>query len=293
LSTPIRQPELHVILHDTHLLIGSLIFDGMDQFDLTGPFEVLSRVPNSTYRIYARTASPIRDLNGLRLIPDATLAEAPPLDVLHVPGGPGQEALMEDQEVIAWIQKQAAGARAIFSVCTGALLCGAAGLLRGRRATTHWSSLHLLPFFGAIPVNERVVMDANYIFAAGVTAGIDGALRLAAELRGDEVARAIQLDMAYAPEPPFNSGTPESAPPSIVEQARRSYRQITAQREETAPADRGSFGPRRPHLSRLAKTEALLAIRPRQLALDCFHVEPPVLNANRRTTRESTWTQQT
>jgi cyclohexyl-isocyanide hydratase len=223
-----------VILHDTHLLIGSLIFDGMDQFDLTGPFEVLSRVPNSTYRIYARTASPIRDLNGLRLIPDATLAEAPPLDVLHVPGGPGQEALMEDQEVIAWIQKQAAGARAIFSVCTGALLCGAAGLLKGRRATTHWSSLHLLPFFGAIPVNERVVIDANYIFAAGVTAGIDGAMRLAAELRGDEVARAIQLDMAYAPEPPFNSGTPESAPPSIVEQARQSYRQITAQREETA-----------------------------------------------------------
>jgi cyclohexyl-isocyanide hydratase len=95
-------------------------------------------------------------------------------------------------------------------------------------------ALHLLPFFGAIPVNERVVMDANYVFAAGVTAGIDGALRLAAELRGNEVAQAIQLDMAYAPEPPFNSGTPESAPPSIVEQARQSYRQIIAQREETA-----------------------------------------------------------
>jgi len=223
-----------VILHDTHLLIGSLIFDGMDQFDLTGPFEVLSRVPNSTYRIYARTASPIRDLNGLRLIPDATLAEAPPLDVLQVPGGSGQESLMEDPEVIAWIQSQAAGARAIFSVCTGALLCGAAGLLKGRRATTHWSALHLLPYFGAIPVNERVVMDGNYVFAAGVTAGIDGALRLAAELRGDEAAQAIQLDMVYAPEPPFNSGTPESAPPSIVERARQSYREITARRVETA-----------------------------------------------------------
>jgi cyclohexyl-isocyanide hydratase len=223
-----------VIPHDTHLLIGSLMFDEMDQIDLTGPFEVLSRVPNSTYRIYAKTRSPVRDLNGLRLIPDATLDEAPPLDVLHVPGGPGQEAMMEDQEIIAWIQKQAAGARCIFSVCTGALLCGAAGLLKGRRATTHWSALHLLPFFGAIPVNERVVMDANYVFAAGVTAGIDGALRLAAELRGNEVAQAIQLDMAYAPEPPFNSGTPESAPPSIVEQARQSYRQIIAQREETA-----------------------------------------------------------
>jgi cyclohexyl-isocyanide hydratase len=223
-----------LIPHDTHLLIGSLMFDGVDQIDLTGPFEVLSRLPNSTYQIYARTSSPVRDLNGLRLIPGATLAEAPPLDVLHVPGGPGQEALMEDEEVIAWIQKQARGARAIFSVCTGALLCGAAGLLKGRRATTHWSSLHLLPFFGAIPVNERVVMDANYVFAAGVTAGIDGALRLAAELRGAEPAQAIQLDIVYAPEPPFNSGTPESAPSSIVERARQSYREITAQREETA-----------------------------------------------------------
>jgi cyclohexyl-isocyanide hydratase len=222
-----------VIPHDTHLLIGSLMFDDMDQIDLTGPFEVLSRVPNSTYRIYART-SPVRDLNGLRLTADGTLAEAPPLDILHVPGGPGQEALMQDQEVIAWIQRQAAGARWIFSVCTGALLCGAAGLLKGRRATTHWSSLHLLPFFGAIPVNERVVVDANYAFAAGVTAGIDGALRLAAELRGDETAQAIQLDLVYAPEPPFNSGTPERAPPAILERARQSYREITDRREETA-----------------------------------------------------------
>jgi cyclohexyl-isocyanide hydratase len=234
-----------LIPHDTHLLIGSLMFDEMDQIDLTGPFEVLSRVPNSTYRIYAKTSSPVRDLNGLRLIADATLAEAPPLDVLHVPGGPGQEALMEGQEVIAWIQKQAAGARCIFAVCTGALLCGAAGLLKGRRATTHWSSLHLLPFFGAIPVNERVVVDANYVFAAGVTAGIDGALRLAVELRGDEVAQAIQLDMVYAPEPPFNSGTPERAPPAILERARQSYREITARREETArriAARLGIFG---------------------------------------------------
>jgi cyclohexyl-isocyanide hydratase len=122
----------------------------------------------------------------------------------------------------------------ILSVCTGALLCGAAGVLKGRRATTHWSSLHLLPFFGAIPVNERVVVDANYFFAAGVTAGIDVALRLAAELGGDEVAQAIQLDMVYAPEPPFNSGTPEQAQPAILARARQSYREITARREETA-----------------------------------------------------------
>jgi cyclohexyl-isocyanide hydratase len=223
-----------MIPDDTHLHIGSLLFEGIDQIDLTGPFEVLSRIPNSTYRIYGKTAAPVRDLRGLRLTPDAALADAPRLDVLHVPGGFGQEALMEDDEVLTWLKHQASGARSVFSVCTGALLCGAAGLLRGRRATTHWASFHLLPFFGAIPVNQRVVVDGSWVFAAGVTAGIDGALRLAAELRGDDAARAIQLHMVYAPEPPFDSGTPETAPPAILENTRRSVASITAQREATA-----------------------------------------------------------
>src|SRR5271168_3434583 len=223
-----------MISHDIHLHIGSLLFDGVDQIDLTGPFEVLSRIPNSTYRIYGKTAEPVRDLKGLWLTPDATLAEAPPLDVLHVPGGFGQEALMEDEEVLSWIRQQAASARSIFSVCTGALICGAAGLLKNRRATTHWASFHLLPFFGAIPVNERVVVDGNWVFAAGVTAGIDGALRLAAELRGVEVAQTIQLYMVYAPEPPFDSGTPETAPAAILDAARSAVAGITAQREVTA-----------------------------------------------------------
>ncbi len=223
-----------MITESAHLQIGSLLFEGIDQIDLTGPFEVLSRLPNSTLRIYGRTASDVRDIRGLRLTPDAALADAPQLDVLHIPGGFGQEALMEDDEVLGWIRRQAAGARSIFSVCTGALLCGAAGLLRGRRATTHWASFHLLPLFGAIPVNERVVVDGSWVFAAGVTAGIDGALRLAAELRGDDAARAIQLYMAYAPEPPFDSGTPETAPPAILERARQSVADITARREATA-----------------------------------------------------------
>jgi cyclohexyl-isocyanide hydratase len=223
-----------MIPHDVHLQIGSLLFEGLDQIDLTGPYEVLSRIPNSTYRIYAKTADCVRDVKGLRLTPDATLADAPPLDVLHLPGGFGQEALMEDDEVLAWISRQAAGACSIFSVCTGALLCGAAGLLKGRRATTHWASFHLLPLFGAIPVNRRVVVDGSCIFAAGVTAGIDGALQLAAELRGEDTAQSIQLHIAYAPEPPFNSGTPETAPSTILEDARRSLRAITAQREATA-----------------------------------------------------------
>jgi cyclohexyl-isocyanide hydratase len=223
-----------MIPHDTHLQIGSLLFEGIDQIDLTGPFEVLSRIPNATYRIYGKTASPVRDLKGLQLMPDALLADAPPLDVLHVPGGHGQEALMDDDDVLDWIRRQASGACAIFSVCTGALICGAAGLLKGRRATTHWASFHLLPYFGAIPVNERVVVDGGWVFAAGVTAGIDGALRLAAELRGDEAAQAIQLHMVYAPEPPFDSGTPETAPSPILEEVRRSVRTITVQREQTA-----------------------------------------------------------
>ncbi len=222
------------IPHDTHLEIGSLLFEGIDQIDLTGPFEVLSRIPNSTYRIYGKTADPVRDMKGLRLTPDAALADAPRLDVLHVPGGFGQEALMEDEEVLGWIRSQAAGARSVFSVCTGALLCGAAGLLKGRRATTHWASFHLLPFFGAVPVNERVVLEGDWIFAAGVTAGIDGALRLAAHLRGDAAAQAIQLYMVYSPEPPFDSGTPETAPAAILDEARQSVRGITARREATA-----------------------------------------------------------
>ncbi len=231
-----------MIPHDTHLQIGSLLFDGLDQIDLTGPFEVLSRIPNSTYRLYGKTAEPVRDVKGLRLTPDAALSVAPQLDFLHVPGGFGQQALMEDAEVLAWIRQQAAAARSVFSVCTGALLCGAAGLLKGRRATTHWASFHLLPYFGAIPVNERVVVDGNWIFAAGVTAGIDGALRLAAELRGDDAARTIQLYMVYAPEPPFDSGTPETAPAAILAHARQSIAGITAQREASARRVAGHLG---------------------------------------------------
>jgi cyclohexyl-isocyanide hydratase len=222
-----------MLASDTHLTIGSLLFEGIDQIDLTGPFEVLSRIPNASYRLYGKTAGAVRDVKGLRLAPDATLSDAPQLDVLHVPGGFGQQALMEDEELLGWIRRQANAAR-IFSVCTGALLCGAAGLLRGRRATTHWSAFHLLPLFGAIPVNERVVLDGTWLFAAGVTAGIDGALRLAAELRGEDVARTIQLHIAYAPEPPFDSGTPESAPPAILKQARDSVADITSQREIAA-----------------------------------------------------------
>ncbi len=222
-----------ISVHD-HIKIGSFIFDGMDQIDLTGPFEVLSRLPNATIRLYGVTREPVRDVNGLRIVPDGAVSDAPALDVLHVPGDFGQEGLMENEEVLAWMRRQAAGARGVFSVCTGALLLGAAGLLKGRRATTHWASFHLLPFFGATPVNQRVVVDGTWVFAAGVTAGIDGALCLAAELRGEAGAQEIQLYMAYAPEPPFNSGTRETAPAEILEQVCKSTAAITKLREVTA-----------------------------------------------------------
>lgn len=216
------------------LQIGALLFDDLDQIDLTGPFEVLSRLPGATFRLFAKSASPVRDVRGLRLLPDATLREAPQLDILHVPGGFGQQALMDDVETLDWIARQAAGAGHVFSVCTGALVCGAASLLKGKRATTHWSAHHLLHYFGATAVDERVVVDGNLITTAGVTAGIDGALRLAAILRGDDAARAIQLYMQYAPEPPFDSGTPERAPSGVLAGVRHTFEAITVQREATA-----------------------------------------------------------
>ena len=219
---------------DAPLQIGSLLFEGLDQIDLTGPFEVLSRIPNSTYRIYAKGPETVRDLRGLRLTPDAMLAQAPQLDVLHVPGGPGQEAVMDDEAVLDWVRRQAAGAKIVFSVCTGALICGAAGLLLGRRATTYWAALHLLPYFGAIPMKERVVVDGNLVCAAGVTSGIDGALRVAAMLRGDEAAEVIQLYMQYAPEPPFNAGDPDTAPQAVVESVRAAAEPIMMRRAATA-----------------------------------------------------------
>nr|WP_321270475.1 DJ-1/PfpI family protein [Alcaligenes faecalis] len=216
------------------LIVGSLVFDDLDQIDLTGPFEVLSRLPGATHRLYARTAKPVRDIQGLWLMPDAALHDAPQLDILHVPGGPGQQSLMQDEIVLDWLRVQAAGARKIFSVCTGALLLGAAGLLRGRRATTHWNSLHLLPFFGADTVNERVVFDGNFVFAAGVTSGIDGALQIAADMYGDAIAQCIQLYMEYAPDPPFNSGTPKTAPAEVLAAARLASADLSERREAMA-----------------------------------------------------------
>ncbi|SPE24210.1 Isonitrile hydratase [Candidatus Sulfopaludibacter sp. SbA3] len=210
--------------------IGVLIFPDMDQMDFTGPFEVLARLPQANVHVIWKDLTPLLDVFGLILTPTATLDTAPPLDVLVVPGGVGQLPLMDDEVVLAWLRARSAEARYILSVCTGALTLGAAGVLRGRRATTHWNSFHLLPYFGAIPQDARVVVDGNLVSTAGVSAGIDGGLRLAAILKGDAVAQRIQLEMQYAPEPPFAAGTPALAPESILATAREKVKPLTAAR---------------------------------------------------------------
>jgi cyclohexyl-isocyanide hydratase len=206
----------------------------MDQIDFTGPFEVLSRVPDSSFHVIWKEKEPIQDVKGLFLTPTMTFLEAPRLDVLVVPGGYGQQELMEDEVVLSFLREQAAHAKYVYSVCTGALLCGAAGLLKNVRSTTHWASFDLLRYFGATPVDSRVVVDGKHVSAAGVTAGIDGALTLAALLRGNLAAQQIQLLIEYAPEPPFHSGTPKTAPPEVLKAAREEVREITAARLETA-----------------------------------------------------------
>lgn len=221
---------------NNHLHIGAIIFPRLDQSDFTGPFEILSRVPDSTFHIIGKEKVPITDIRGLVLMPEKTFSEAPALDVLIVPGGPGQEGLMDDEASLSFIREQARNACYVFSVCTGALICGAAGLLKGRKATTHWSAFHLLPYFGATPVDKRVVIDGKLVTAAGVTAGLDGALVIASLLRGENVAQQIQLGIEYAPEPPFHSGSPRTAPPEVLEKVRAlgsklaEARLVTAQR---------------------------------------------------------------
>jgi len=198
------------------LQIGILVFPRVQQLDLTGPYEVFASMPAANVHLVWKDRSAITSATGLVLAPTMTFAECPTLDVLCIPGGGGVNALLEDAEVLDFVRAQAARARYVTSVCSGSLVLGAAGLLRGRRATTHWLSHDFLAKFGAIPVHGRVVRDGNLITAGGVTAGIDFGLAVVAELVGREHAEAIQLALEYAPQPPFNSGTPEEAPASVL-----------------------------------------------------------------------------
>jgi cyclohexyl-isocyanide hydratase len=201
--------------NETPLSVGMLLFDGVTQLDLTGPYEVLARMPQTRVSLVASTREPVRTEWGLTITPDLEISEAPQFDVICVPGGWGVNALLTDQTVLDFLRAQGAHARYVTSVCSGALLLAAAGLLRGHRATTHWMSLELLQLFGATPVSERVVRDGNRITGAGVTAGIDAAFVIAAELFGDAVAQSIQLAIEYDPDPPFDSGSPRTAPNDV------------------------------------------------------------------------------
>jgi cyclohexyl-isocyanide hydratase len=214
------------------LEIGLLLFPRLTQLDMTGPFEVFSRLPGARTRLVWKTKdAPVRSDTGLAMLPDLSFADCPRLDILCVPGGPGVAALMEDEEVLAFLRRQAAGARYVTSVCTGALVLGAAGLLKGRRATTHWASHDFLTALGAVPVQARVVRDGALFTGGGVTAGIDFALTIAAEVAGPEVAQAIQLQIEYAPEPPFTAGTPATAPAAVLDGARARGAAMRAERE--------------------------------------------------------------
>ncbi|MBB2960626.1 DJ-1/PfpI family protein [Methylobacterium sp. R2-1] len=211
--------------------IGFLVFPRVQQLDLTGPYEVLAMVPGTRVHLVAKEMGPIASATGLVLTPSVTFAECPVLDVICVPGGSGVNPLMEDAETLDFLRRQAESARYLTSVCTGALVLGAAGLLQGKRATTHWAAHDLLAAFGAIPTQGRVVRDGNLITGGGVTAGIDFGLTLAAELADEATARAIQLHQEYAPAPPFDAGRPESAGPEILAAARERLSATRRERE--------------------------------------------------------------
>jgi cyclohexyl-isocyanide hydratase len=200
----------------TEYRIGLLAFPAMTQLDLTGPLQVFAGLPGADVRVIWKTLEPIQTHGGLRLVPDTTLDDCPKLDVICVPGGTGVVDLMDDEVVLGFLRDRAEAARFVGSICTGSLVLGAAGLLRGRKATTHWAWTDLLVPLGAVPTPGRVVRDGKFFTGGGVTAGIDFALTMVAELAGRDVAEGIQLGIEYAPAPPFDAGSPDTAPPELV-----------------------------------------------------------------------------
>ena len=202
------------------IAIGILIYPNVTQLDATGPAQVLARVPGASLHMIWKTREPIPTDAGFSIVPNTTFADCPKLDVICVPGGGGQVALMTDPETLDFLRKQAETARYVTSVCTGSLVLGAAGLLKGYRSACHWAWREMLSDFGAVPVAERVVRDRNRISGGGVTAGIDFGLTVAAELAGEEVAKSIQLVLEYDPQPPFDSGSPEKAGAERVKRIR-------------------------------------------------------------------------
>ena len=212
--------------------IGILIFPAVTQLDATGPAQVLARTPGATLHMIWKTRDPVKTDAGFSIVPTTTFADCPQLDVICIPGGAGQIDLMNDAETLAFVAAQGARARYVTSVCTGSLVLGAAGLLKGYKSACHWASRDLLAAFGAIPVAERVVRDRNRFSGGGVTAGIDFGLTLLAELAGDEAAQSVQLGLEYDPQPPFQSGSPEKAGPERTARVRAQMEKMIARRQE-------------------------------------------------------------
>jgi len=198
------------------LQIGLLVFPKITQLDMTGPLQVFSSLPDADVHLVWKRIEPVASDTVLTIGPTTTFADCPQLDVICVPGGYGTDALLSDDEVLDFLRSQAAGARYVTSVCTGSLVLAAAGLLEGYRAATHWSAIEALPILGATVSRERVCIDRNRITGGGITAGIDLGLTVVAELVDQPTAEAIQLRLEYNPAPPFNAGSPETAPPEIL-----------------------------------------------------------------------------
>jgi cyclohexyl-isocyanide hydratase len=206
------------------LQIGFVLFPNLTQLDFTGPLQVLSRMPGGTTHILAKTRDPVPSDCNLGLVPTGTFAEAPQLDLICVPGGmTGVVDAMEDAETVGFLAAQAEKARWVTSVCTGAFILGRAGLLQGKRATTHWAFADLLPMVGAVHEPARIVRDGKVITAGGVTSGIDFGLSLLAEVAGPEMAQTVQLGIEYDPDPPFPSGHPSRAPAGVLQAANARY----------------------------------------------------------------------
>jgi cyclohexyl-isocyanide hydratase len=210
--------------------IGMLIFSDMTNLDFAAPLEVFARMPDTEVHILAKDRSAVKTDVGSFVLPTMAIGEAPPLNLIFVGGGPGINALLEDEEILHFLAEQGLKADWVTSVCTGALVLGAAGLLRGYKAATHWAAMEALRLLGAEPTDNRVVIDRNRVTGGGVTAGIDFALTIVALLHGETVAQSLQLWMEYNPEPPFQSGSPKIAPAAIVERVRAGAAALTGER---------------------------------------------------------------
>jgi len=211
--------------------VAFLLFPNVTQLDLTGPAQVLSRLGNVTLDLVWASRDPVPTDAGFAIQPTATFADVTAADILCVPGGMGVTDVIADEAAMAWVRSLGAEARWVTSVCTGSLILGAAGLLDGYRAATHWSWRDYLAMFGATMVPERVVMDRNRVTGGGVTAGIDFALTLMAQVRGPDFAKAVQLSLEYDPAPPFDAGTPEKAGPDLVATYQRRVNALAPDRE--------------------------------------------------------------